>query len=188
MTSTQRHHVVLVSPSGEPQGIAEKLEAHQQGWLHMAFSVMLFRCNASGEREYLLQRRAAEKYHSGGLWTNTCCSHPKKDEPVAAAAKRRLYEELGIARPLDFTMGPWFEYRAELGNGLVEHELDQVIACEVNRVDMILNPDEVEDCRWWSESEIKQAVADTPEQFTAWFEQVLTQINAMVECPAASQI
>ncbi|OOE88302.1 isopentenyl-diphosphate Delta-isomerase [Salinivibrio sharmensis] len=182
MTSTQRHHVVLVSPSGEPQGIAEKLEAHQQGWRHMAFSVMLFRCNEQGEREYLLQRRAFDKYHSGGLWTNTCCSHPKQDEPVAAAAKRRLYEELGIARPLDFTMGPWFEYRAELDNGLIEHELDQVIACEVNHVEMIPNPDEVADCRWWSEDEVKQAMVDAPERFTAWFADVLSRIDVMVRC------
>ncbi|OOE53100.1 isopentenyl-diphosphate Delta-isomerase [Salinivibrio kushneri] len=182
MTSTQRHHVVLVSPSGEPQGIAEKLEAHQQGWLHLAFSVMFFRCNEQGEREYLLQRRALDKYHSGGLWTNTCCSHPKQDEPVAAAAKRRLYEELGIARPLDFTLGPCFEYRAELDNGLIEHEWDQVIACEVSHVDMIPNPDEVADCRWWSEGEVKQAMVDAPERFTAWFADVLSRIDVMARC------
>ncbi|OOF30614.1 isopentenyl-diphosphate Delta-isomerase [Salinivibrio proteolyticus] len=179
MTPTQRHHVVLVSPEGEPKGTAEKLEAHQQGWLHSAFSLMLYRLNQDGEREFLLQRRADSKYHSGGLWTNTCCSHPKKDEPVAAAAKRRLYEELGIARPLDFAMGPAFIYRAELDNGLVEHEWDQVIACEVNHVETILNPDEVSDCRWWSEQDIQAALADSPEQFTAWFSQVFAHICAM---------
>lgn len=179
MNTTQRNHVVLVDSKGEPTGTAEKMQAHQKGLLHLAFSVMLYR-EQGDEREYLLQQRARDKYHSGGLWTNTCCSHPMEDEPIIAAAKRRLYEELGIARPLNLVLGPAFEYRAELDSGLVEHEYDHVIACEVSHVDMIINPDEVEDCRWWTESELKGKMDTNPEQFTAWFSDVINRVDRML--------
>lgn len=171
-----RDQVVLVTESGEPTGLAEKLAAHQQGLLHLAFSVMIYRETPAG-REYLLQQRALGKYHSGGLWTNTCCSHPMQGEPVDVAARRRLNEELGIVAPLDLKLGDRFCYRAELENGLTEHELDQVIVSCVDDVDLVPDPEEVMNWRWWTEREIGEALREKPEQFTAWFRQVLDKVS-----------
>ncbi|WP_394212320.1 isopentenyl-diphosphate Delta-isomerase [Enterovibrio calviensis] len=168
--------VVLVTESGEPIGLADKMAAHQQGLLHLAFSVMIYRDTLKG-REYLLQQRAQSKYHSGGLWTNTCCSHPMQGESFDAAAARRLNEELGIVAPLAFQMGVTFCYRAELDNHLTEHELDQIIVCKADDVALVPNPDEVMDWHWWPEAEMLGAMRDTPERFTAWFSQVVDHVE-----------
>lgn len=112
--------VILVNEKDEPIGTMEKLEAHQKGALHRAFSVFLF--NPKGE--LLLQRRALHKYHSAGLWTNTCCSHPRPGEETSAAAHRRLKEEMGMEADLRFMTS--FQYRSEFENGLTEHEFDHV--------------------------------------------------------------
>ena len=113
--------VVLIDPKDREIGQMEKLAAHREGRLHRAFSVFVF--NAKGE--LLLQQRAATKYHSASLWTNTCCGHPRPGETLVAAGERRLKEEMGLSIPLRTTFH--FTYRAELEHGLVEHEMDHVL-------------------------------------------------------------
>lgn len=154
--------VVLVDEHDREVGVAPKLQAHERGLLHRAFSVFVL--NARGE--VLLQRRADGKYHSAGLWTNTACGHPRPGEPVAAAARRRLAEEMGI----DCTLLPVgrLVYRAEVGGGLVEHELDHLFH---GRHDAAPSPDpaEVGDWRW---VRVETAVGDArehPERYTPWF-------------------
>ncbi|MDD1781703.1 isopentenyl-diphosphate Delta-isomerase [Enterovibrio sp. ZSDZ35] len=175
-----KNQVVLVTEKGEPVGLAEKMAAHQEGLLHLAFSVMIYRDTTEG-REYLLQQRALSKYHSGGLWTNTCCSHPMQGEAFEVAAKRRLFEELGIEVPLEFAMGEMFCYRAELDNNLTEHELDQIILCKVDDVPLNPNPDEVMGWRWWPQQELASAMQVSPECFTAWFTQVVEKVETQLQ-------
>ncbi|KXF80372.1 isopentenyl-diphosphate Delta-isomerase [Enterovibrio coralii] len=175
-----KDQVVLVTEKGEPIGLAEKMAAHQEGLLHLAFSVMIYRDTQAG-REYLLQQRALSKYHSGGLWTNTCCSHPMQGEAFEAAAKRRLFEELGIEMPLEFAMGDLFCYRAELDNNLTEHELDQIILCKADDVPLNPNPDEVMSWRWWPQQELVSEMQASPERFTAWFSQVVEKVENQLQ-------
>jgi isopentenyl-diphosphate Delta-isomerase len=113
-------HLILVDEQDQPLGTCEKMEAHQKGLLHRAFSVFLF--DRAGRM--LLQQRALHKYHSGGLWTNTCCSHPHPGEDTLAAATRRLQEEMGFVAPIKKAFD--FMYRAELDNGLTEHEFSEI--------------------------------------------------------------
>src|SRR5689334_14921661 len=113
-------YVILVDASDNELGTMDKMEAHRKGVLHRAFSILLF--NSKGE--ILLQKRSSLKYHSAGLWTNTCCSHPKPNEPMTTAAQRRLSEEMGINASLEFLYK--FQYQVQLDNGLIEHELDHV--------------------------------------------------------------
>ena len=174
-----KSQVVLVNQSGETTGLADKMEAHQQGWLHLAFSIMVYRETPLG-REYLLQRRALSKYHSGGLWTNTCCSHPMSGEPFDVAAKRRMEEELGVTQPLIYRLGDRFCYRAELDNDLVEYELDQILISEAAEVDVIPVDDEIMDYRWWTEQEVDTATIDSPDVFTAWFVDVYSRVKAQL--------
>jgi len=154
--------VVLVDESDREVGVAPKLAAHAEGVLHRAFSVFVL--NARGE--LLLQRRAAAKYHCGGLWTNSCCGHPRVGEPVAAAARRRLREEMGFE--CELVPAGSFVYRAELGNGLVEHEFDHVF---VGRHEGDPVPDPAEVAEWRRQSP-RAALAEAeahPERFTPWF-------------------
>lgn len=176
MLNQTGNQVVLVDEHGKQVGVAEKLAAHEAGQLHLAFSVMIYRETEQGA-EYLLQKRAMDKYHSGGLWTNTCCSHPGVNETIESAAKRRLYEELGIDAPLPLALGERFIYRAELDNQLVEHELDQIVLCRVDEVSVYPNPEEVMDYRWWRSEDIARARMEDPAQFTAWFGDVMDRIN-----------
>src|SRR5262249_52461597 len=118
MTATE--YVILVDEENRQTGLAEKLEAHQKNLLHRAFSAFIFRRNSN--IEVLLQQRALHKYHSPGLWTNTCCSHPRAGESILAAGKRRLQEEMGVTAELA-DLG-WFQYNAHFENGLSEHEID----------------------------------------------------------------
>lgn len=154
--------VVLVDESDAEVGTLEKQRAHAEGRLHRALSVFVL--NARGEM--LLQRRASAKYHSGGLWTNACCSHPRPGEPVDVAARRRLREEMGFECPLQPAFA--FVYRAEVGDGLVEHEYDHVF---LGRYDGEPAPsaDEVDDWRWASVQQLADEVAAAPERFTPWF-------------------
>lgn len=154
--------VILVDEDDAEVGAEEKMRAHRAGLLHRAFSVFVF--NARGEM--LLQRRASGKYHSGGLWTNTCCSHPRPGEPTAGAARRRLREEMGLDCALEEAFA--FVYRAELGPDLWEHEYDHVFVgrCEAEpRPD----PEEVEGWRWATVEEVRREMAEEPEAFTVWF-------------------
>ncbi|MHB0949936.1 MAG: isopentenyl-diphosphate Delta-isomerase [Gemmatimonadaceae bacterium] len=154
--------VVLVDAAGRPTGTAPKLAAHEQALLHAAVSVFVF--NARGE--LLLQRRAGGKYHSGGLWTNTACSHPRAGEDARAAAERALREEMGIRCTLE--PAGVFTYRAAVGGGLVEHERDEVF---VGRCDAVTAPDpaEVAEVRWIAPNAVDAELRAHPERFTAWF-------------------
>lgn len=157
-----QEEVILVDESDTPLGRIEKMEAHRQALLHRAFSVFIF--NSKGEM--LLQQRASGKYHSAGLWTNACCSHPRPGEDTGEAAIRRLREELGFTTPLvklfDFT------YRSEYDNGLTEFEFDHVY---VGTYDQDIYPDkqEVSDYGYWSLVGIRDGLRSTPEKFTSWF-------------------
>lgn len=154
--------VILVNEQDEVVGAMDKMEAHLQAKLHRAFSIFVF--NRKGEM--LLQQRAEGKYHSGGLWTNACCSHPSPGEETAFSASRRLQEEMGFHTPLikifDFT------YRAELDNGLVEHEYDHVYLGIYNG-NVYPNPDEVQNYRYVDMEELKHWLQEQPDDFTAWF-------------------
>ncbi len=154
--------VILVDTRDRVTGTMEKMEAHEKAVLHRAFSVFLF--NLKGEM--LLQQRALSKYHSGGLWTNACCSHPAPGEETAAAARRRLGEELGI--DLDVTKVFDFVYRAEFDNGLTEHEFDHVFTGSWEGP-VEFNPDEVMAIRYLSMEALRESIAKEPEIYTAWF-------------------
>ena len=153
--------LVLVNEHDEPQGTMGKLEVHQKGLLHRAFSVFIF----DDFGRMLLQQRAAKKYHGAYLWTNACCSHPYPDEAVEDAAQRRLQEELGFTTPLQKIFV--FTYKTGVENNLTEHEYDHVFAGEWNG-DLKLNGDEVAACKYQTMSEIKVALQRHPSHFTTW--------------------
>ena len=154
--------VILVDEQDNVTGAMEKIAAHENALLHRAFSVFVF--NHSGE--LLLQQRALGKYHSAGLWTNTCCSHPRPGEDTETAALRRLKEEMGFETPLEKVFD--FTYRAAFDNGLTEHEFDHVF---VGYYDGAVAPDtsEVADHAFVSMQNIAEAMLADPGQFTAWF-------------------
>ena len=139
----------------------EKMKAHQNGALHRAFSIFIF--NERGE--LILQRRAPGKYHSAGLWTNTCCGHPRPEEDLAAAAQRRLMEEMNIACVLEHRFT--FAYTAEVGNGLVENELDHVFVGRFNGVP-VLDPCEADSWRAVALGALELEMTLSPNRFTPW--------------------
>ncbi len=164
--------VILVDEQNREIGLAEKLSAHQQNLLHRAFSVFIFRKTLASQDELLLQQRALHKYHSGGLWTNTCCSHPRSNETVIAAGERRVYEELGIATSLS-DLG-WFHYNAHFSNGLSENEIDHVLVGIVpSDTGVKPNLEEIHAYRWITPAALQEELAKHPEQFTPWFAQAL---------------
>ena len=158
----EEEKVILVDEHDNMIGTMDKMDAHRQGMLHRAFSIFIF--NRKGEM--LLQQRAMSKYHSAGLWTNACCSHPQPGEKTIDAAQRRLMEELGFETPIrkifDFT------YKAEFENGLTEYEFDHVFAGEYEGQTNI-SPAEVNDFCYKETSEIKSMLESHPQKFTAWF-------------------
>lgn len=164
------NRLILVDNNDVPIGTAEKMEAHEKALLHRAFSVFIF--NSKGEM--LLQQRAFEKYHSGGLWTNACCSHPYEGQDTLAAAEKRLQEEMGFTVPLikAFT----FVYKAPFDNGLTEHEYDHVFT---GVYDGAVNPDkeEVAACCFKTIGEIKTLLQQNPEDYTAWFKIAFPKIE-----------
>lgn len=164
-----REEVILVNEHDEPVGLMEKMEAHEKGILHRAFSVFIF----NSKNELLLQRRALSKYHSAGLWTNTCCSHPRSGEETLAAAYRRLKEEMGIEVALNYKTQ--FIYKSEFDNGLTEHELDHVFV-GYSDTNPLINSEEVHSYQWRNLSELKQEIRSSPEQFTSWFRIALDKI------------
>jgi isopentenyl-diphosphate delta-isomerase len=165
-----RQEVILVSEQDEALRSMDKMEAHQKGLLHRAFSVFIF--NRKGE--LLLQQRAATKYHGALLWSNTCCSHPYIHESVESAAARRLYEELGFTTSLKKIF--YFIYHAEVENGLIEHEYDHVFAGEYEGK-ISLNSEEVRDYEYRTIKEIKAAFQNEPANFTSWFRIVFPRIE-----------
>lgn len=175
MTATEvaLEQVILVDEQNNEIGLAEKLFAHQQNLLHRAFSVFIFRTSASFTLELLLQQRAFHKYHSGGLWTNTCCSHPRSGETVIKAGERRLREELGIVASLH-DLG-WFQYNAHFPNGLSENEIDHVLTGVVSSdINILPDPEEVSAYRWITLDTLKEELAAHPEKFTPWLAQALS--------------
>jgi isopentenyl-diphosphate Delta-isomerase len=161
-------HVILVDENDSAIGTMEKLEAHKKGVLHRAFSALIF--NSKGE--ILLQQRSSAKYHSGGLWTNTCCSHPLPDEDTHTAVRRRLLQEMGIDVNVDFSHK--FIYRTRLDHDLIEHEYDHVF---VGRFDgePVINPEEVAAWRFASPDDVKREMTENPEAFTYWFKLIINQ-------------
>lgn len=158
----KEEYVVLVNKNDEPLGLMPKLEAHEKALLHRAFSVFVL--NDRGE--IMLQQRAADKYHSPELWTNTCCSHQRDGESNIAAGVRRLREEMGFETELEERFS--FIYKAPFDNGLTEHELDHVMVGYYNDAPEI-NPREVKDWKWMGIPEIQQDIARNPNNYTAWF-------------------
>jgi isopentenyl-diphosphate delta-isomerase len=154
--------VILVDEHDNAIGLMEKMEAHRLAKLHRAFSVFAM----NDKNEILLQRRALHKYHSGGLWTNTCCSHPRDGENVEEAAKRRLMEEMGFTCDVKRIFS--FIYKAELDNDLTEHELDHVLIARWND-DPNVNPDEVDSFDWQSVEWVATDMKNNPDRYTVWF-------------------
>lgn len=154
--------VILVNEKDEPIGLMGKMEAHEKGLLHRAFSVFIF----NSKQEVLLQQRAACKYHSPNLWTNTCCSHPRAGETNQQAGERRLQEEMGLQVPLREVFS--FIYKAPFDNGLTEHEYDHVLIGYSDAQPQI-NPEEVASWKWLSLEAIKEDILQAPERYTAWF-------------------
>jgi isopentenyl-diphosphate Delta-isomerase len=169
--------VILVDEQDRPTGAMEKMEVHQKAMLHRAFSVFIF--NDKGEM--LLQKRAGKKYHSGGLWTNACCSHPQPGEESMLAANRRLEEEMGFTAPLKKVFS--FIYKAAFANGLTEHEYDHVFIGNYNGL-VKPDPDEVEDYRYQSLDELKQSLQTHPHHFTEWFKIAFPRIEAYLNATA----
>lgn len=160
--------VVVVSENDEILGLMEKMEAHENGILHRAFSVFLF--NDKGEM--LLQKRASGKYHSPNQWTNAVCSHPKIDETYLEGAQRRLNEELGITANLTEKFS--FIYKADVGQNLWEHELDHVFTGNYEG-SFVLNNDEVSEIRYISMQQLDEEMNANPEKFTEWFKIILKE-------------
>lgn len=154
--------VILVDTDDQPLGLMPKIEAHEKGVLHRAFSVFVL--NDKGE--LMLQKRALHKYHSPGLWTNTCCSHQRDGETNIAAGKRRLHEEMGFVAELREVTS--FIYKAPFDNGLTEHELDHIMIGNFNDTPNI-NPEEVASWKWMDVEAVRDDIKSNPENYTAWF-------------------
>lgn len=161
--------VILVDKRDNEIGKEEKLKAHKQGKLHRAFSIFVF----NSKNELLIHKRSKDKYHSGGLWTNTCCSHPRPGEKIEEAAKRRLKEEMGLDCKLKKVLS--FVYKKEFGNGLIENEYDHVF---IGNCDIPPNPDEeeVEDWKWINIEELKKDIQQNQQNYTYWFKFVIDKV------------
>ncbi len=162
--------VILVDEFDAPIGFMPKMEAHEKGVLHRAFSVFIL----NEKNEIMLQQRAHQKYHSPLLWTNTCCSHQREGETNLEAGKRRLFEEMGIQTELKELFH--FIYKAPFDNGLTEHELDHVMIGRFNG-DPIINTDEVESWKWMSIEAIKSDVKIHPQLYTVWFKHIFDEFD-----------
>lgn len=153
--------VILVDDFDCVIGSADKMKAHEEGWLHRAFSVFI----VNDRDELLLQKRASHKYHSPGLWTNTCCSHPAPGQALQLAAEKRLVEEMGISCSLTWLFK--FRYKASFENKLTEHEIDHVFLGKTNAAPLP-NPDEVADWRWVKLEALKKDLKKHPHRYTYW--------------------
>ena len=160
--------VILVDNNDNQLGLMEKIEAHEKAILHRAFSVFIL----NDYNELLLQKRALSKYHSPGLWTNTCCSHPRHGESVINAGLRRLKEEMGFETEISSLLS--FIYKAEFDNGLTEHEFDHVLVGRYNKNPSI-NKSEVSDWKWTDLDFLKKDVVSNPDLYTVWFKIIFQQ-------------
>jgi isopentenyl-diphosphate delta-isomerase len=171
MTLENRNYVVLVDPQGQAIGVEEKLKAHEKGLLHKAFSIFVW----NSKNEMLLQQRNLNKYHFGGLWSNTCCSHPVPEEDLMQAAHRRLQEEMGFDTSLTEAFS--FIYKVtDHKSRLIEHELDSVF---LGIYDGEVRPDlqEIEAYRWVTLDALNREMAEKPAQFTEWFKIILVMLK-----------
>jgi len=171
--------VILVNEQDQPVGAMEKMEVHQKALLHRAFSVFLF--NDRGEM--LLHKRADNKYHSGGLWTNACCSHPRPGEDTREAAEKRLFEEMGIRTPLSKAFD--FIYKASFDNGLTEHEFDHVYTGRYEgSIDP--NPEEVSAYGYMSVDAIRESIQQHPRRYTEWFKIAFPRMEMYLQTQSPS--
>lgn len=165
---TNWNKVILVNENDQEIGTKDKLQAHLDGNLHRAFSIFIF--NEQGQ--LLLQKRALEKYHSPGLWTNTCCSHPQPGITIDLSLKERLMEEMGMEASLEYQFG--FKYKSEYDNGLTEHEYDHVYFGYSNELPKP-NPVEVCEYRYIDIEDLKKDLKTNPEQYTSWLKIIFDQ-------------
>ena len=166
--------VILVDTNDQPLGLMPKMEAHEKGVLHRAFSVFVL----NDKDELMLQQRALHKYHSPGLWTNTCCSHQRDGETNIAAGKRRLHEEMGFVTELREVTS--FIYKAPFDNGLTEHELDHIMIGNFNNTPNI-NPEEVASWKWMAVEAVRDDIKSNPENYTVWFIIIFEQFYEQIK-------
>ncbi|MFV8224679.1 isopentenyl-diphosphate Delta-isomerase [Christiangramia aquimixticola] len=166
--------VILVNENDEQIGLMEKIEAHEKALLHRAFSVFVF----NEKNELMIQQRAHSKYHSPGLWTNTCCSHQREGESNIEAGKRRLEEEMGFTTALKDTIS--FIYKAPFDNGLTEHEYDHILVGNFDG-EPNLNPDEVAAWKWMSLEDIHNDMRENPDIYTAWFKIIFEKYYSHIQ-------
>ena len=166
--------VILVDENDCPIGIEEKLKAHQEGKLHRAFSIFIF----NSKNELLLQQRAFGKYHSEGLWSNTCCSHPRPKEKILDAAHRRLQEEMGFDCELKEIFS--FVYKANLDKGLIENEFDHVLVGRYND-QPVINQSEAASAKWIDAQSLIADMQNNPKQYTFWFRECLGKVLDNIE-------
>lgn len=163
-------YIAIVNELDEIKGYEEKIYVHEQGILHRAFSVILYNDN----KKILIQQRSSKKYHSPSLWTNSCCSHERKsDKTILNAAKRRVFEELGIER-IEIKEVDIFKYKCDFKNGLIENEIDHIFIGKYNG-EVNFNREEIDAVKWISEEEILQWIEDRPEEFTYWFKVLMNR-------------
>ena len=162
-----KEFIVLVNKKDEVIGKEEKMICHKEGKLHRAFSVLIF----NSKKEILLQKRALMKYHTPGLWTNTCCSHPRPGEELISAAERRLNEEMGFTTDLKEVFS--FHYTSEFDNGLIENEIDHVCIGFFND-EPVINPEEVDDYQWISLDDLLIDISRNAQKYTPWFSLILS--------------
>lgn len=166
--------VILVDEQDRELGILDKMQAHEEGTLHRAFSIFIF----NSKQQLLLQQRAVEKYHSGGLWTNTCCSHPQPGFTSVEAAQKRLFEEMGMRTHLEYAFK--FIYKVPFDNGLTEHELDYVYFGYSDE-EPKPNTDEVMDYRYADIDTIAIEMAAEPTKFTSWFNICFPKVETILK-------
>jgi len=166
-------YVILVDPNDNETGIMEKIKAHREGLLHRAISVFI--CNTRGE--WLLHRRANNKYHSSGLWTNACCTHPYPKESNQDAANRRLMEEMGMKCELTELFS--FIYKEKLDNELTEHEFDHVFL-GITDEKPVINTNEVMDWKYMAYNDLKEDIEKNPADYTVWFKKIVGKVNSHI--------
>lgn len=170
--NVMNEQLILVNQQDQIIGSAEKMQAHRDGLLHRAFSVFIFRQNSSGQHELLLQQRQLDKYHSKGLWTNSCCGHPRSGEETIAAGQRRLQEEMGLMIKLHET--GVFHYRVDLEGKMIENEIDHVLTGDYRNEMIKINSEEVADYCWMEITMLRQDLKKHSGKYTAWFAQALS--------------
>ncbi len=166
-------YVILIDQQDNEIGSMEKIQAHQQGKLHRAFSIFIF----NSKKELLIQKRADNKYHSGGLWSNTCCGHPRPGELTENAAQRRLQEEIGITCQLHYLFP--FTYFVKFDNNLIENELDHIFTGITDKTPLI-NPNEISDFKYMTMAAISNELEKTPTSYTVWFKLIFNQLQKTI--------